>query len=64
MRVVAVYGGDSIGRQLQALESGAEILVATPGRLKDMMERKAVSYKALQCMILDEADEMLKQGFK
>ena len=63
VRVFAVYGGVSIGRQVAVLKSGIDILVATPGRLLDHMRRDNVSLDAIECCILDEADEMLSMGF-
>lgn len=63
-RSVAVYGGASISGQLRQLRQQPQVVVATPGRLMDMMERKAVSLGALKFVILDEADEMLNMGFR
>ncbi len=62
--VVAVYGGDNIRTQISALKKGAQIVVATPGRLIDLLERKAISLANIGYVVLDEADEMLKMGFK
>lgn len=62
--VLAVYGGTSITNQIKALKKGPQIVVATPGRLLDLIRRKAIKLKALRFLILDEADEMLNMGFK
>jgi ATP-dependent RNA helicase DeaD len=62
-RVLAVYGGQPIGRQIRALESGVDVVVATPGRAIDHLSRKTVSFDELQTVVLDEADEMLDMGF-
>lgn len=61
---LAVYGGTSINRQREALEQGVDILVATPGRLMDLMERGATDMRQLQVVVFDETDEMLKIGFQ
>lgn len=50
--------------QTDALTRGADVVVATPGRLIDFAQRKTIRFDQLECMILDEADEMLKQGFQ
>ncbi|MEQ9259335.1 MAG: DEAD/DEAH box helicase [Roseovarius sp.] len=63
MRVVTVVGGQSIGRQVNALSRGTDILVATPGRLIDLMERRAVELGTVRHLVLDEADQMLDMGF-
>jgi len=63
-RVVAVYGGASIGDQIKQLKRGAHIIVATPGRLIDLMQRKAVNTRHIHYCVLDEADEMLSMGFQ
>jgi ATP-dependent RNA helicase DeaD len=62
-RVLAVYGGAPIGPQLGALKRGVDVVVATPGRAIDLMNRGALSLDALQTVVLDEADEMLDMGF-
>lgn len=62
--VTAVYGGASIGDQIKSLKKGTHIIVATPGRLIDLIERKAVFLENIHYIILDEADEMLNMGFK
>ena len=63
-KLLAVYGGASITTQMQALKKGRHILIATPGRLIDLIKRKAVKLDQLKYLILDEADEMLNMGFK
>jgi ATP-dependent RNA helicase DeaD len=64
MFVQAVYGGTSIGQQIRELKRGVQIVVATPGRLIDLIERKAINLEQIRYLILDEADEMLNMGFK
>ena len=64
VRVVACYGGAPIGQQIQKLERGAQVVVATPGRLCDLLRREAVSLEAVRTCVLDEADEMLDLGFR
>lgn len=63
-KIVPVYGGASITTQIRQLKQGADILVATPGRLMDLMERNVVSLHEIKIVVLDEADEMLSMGFK
>lgn len=62
--VVAVYGGASIGLQIRDLKRGVQIVVATPGRLIDLIERKAINLEQIKYVVLDEADEMLNMGFQ
>jgi len=62
--VEGVYGGEHIERQIKALTRPTHIVVATPGRLLDLIERKAVDITNVKTLILDEADEMLSMGFK
>ncbi len=62
-RVETVFGGVKIGRQIRAMEKGCEIVVATPGRLIDLMEQRALHLDAVEVLILDEADQMLDMGF-
>ncbi|MEP7278857.1 MAG: DEAD/DEAH box helicase [Bacteroidota bacterium] len=64
VRVVAVYGGTAIGMQIRDLKKGVQIVVATPGRLIDLIERKAINLEQIQYVVLDEADEMLNMGFQ
>lgn len=63
IRVVTVVGGQSINKQIQMLSRGTDILVATPGRLIDLMERKAIILSSAKHLVLDEADQMLDMGF-
>ncbi|MDR2632944.1 MAG: DEAD/DEAH box helicase [Treponema sp.] len=62
-RITAVYGGSSIRNQILDLKRGTEIVVGTPGRIMDLMERKVLDLTAVDFCILDEADEMLDMGF-
>ena len=62
--VEGVYGGEKIERQIKALKRPTHIVVATPGRLLDLIERKAVDIDKVRTLVLDEADEMLSMGFK
>lgn len=64
VRPVAVYGGASMERQISALKRGANIVVGTPGRLIDHIERRTLKLDSLKTVILDEADEMLNMGFR
>jgi ATP-dependent RNA helicase DeaD len=65
LNIVAVYGGADIGRQVRALGKGAHIIVATPGRMDDLLNRrKKIDISAIETVVLDEADEMLTMGFK
>lgn len=63
MRIFTVVGGQSINKQITALGRGTDILVATPGRLIDLMDRKAVDLSQTRQLVLDEADQMLDIGF-
>ena len=63
LHVLPVYGGSSIESQIRALKRGVHIIVATPGRLLDLMQRKTVSLATVRNVVLDEADEMLNMGF-
>ncbi len=64
MKIVAVYGGASITTQISSIKRGVQIVVATPGRLKDLIERKAIRLDEIETVVLDEADEMLNMGFR
>lgn len=64
VRVLSVYGGANIRFQMQELNRGVSILVATPGRLLDLMERGAADLSSVRGVVLDEADEMLQMGFQ
>lgn len=62
--VEAVYGGADIQRQIKNIRNGVSIIVATPGRLVDLIKRKAIQLNEVEVVVLDEADEMLNMGFK
>nr|WP_266369459.1 DEAD/DEAH box helicase [Tellurirhabdus rosea] len=64
IRVEAIYGGDSIERQIRSLKTGVHIVIGTPGRVMDHMERNTLKLDNVRMMILDEADEMLDMGFR
>jgi len=64
IKVEAVYGGADIQKQIRNLKSGVSIVVATPGRLVDLIKRKAIELSEIEVVVLDEADEMLNMGFK
>jgi ATP-dependent RNA helicase DeaD len=64
LNIVPIYGGASINDQAKAVKKGAQVLVATPGRMQDMMRRKMINISAVEYCVLDEADEMLNMGFK
>ncbi len=64
MKIVPVYGGESIVTQFRQLDVPPQILVATPGRLIDLIERKKVDLSGIKHLVLDEADEMLNMGFQ
>ncbi|HPF10542.1 MAG TPA: DEAD/DEAH box helicase [Flavobacteriaceae bacterium] len=63
LNVVAVYGGASITEQAKQIKKGAQIIVATPGRMKDMIGRRMLDISKIEYCVLDEADEMLNMGF-
>ncbi len=64
MSIVPVYGGAPIDKQINSLRRGAHIVVATPGRIHDLVRRKKVNLSMINSLVLDEADEMLKMGFR
>ena len=64
LKLTVVYGGAAITNQIKVLKKGVQILVATPGRLLDLVKRKAVDLAQVKTLVLDEADEMLNMGFK
>ena len=64
LNIVPVYGGASIAEQIRRIKKGAQIIVATPGRLMDLLERRVINLEKIQFVVLDEADEMLNMGFK
>ncbi len=61
--VLPIYGGQDMGRQIRGLRRGAQVIVATPGRLLDHIRRRSVDLGAIDTVVLDEADEMLRMGF-
>ena len=63
LKVLAAYGGESINKQIHALASGVHIVVGTPGRIIDLMERRVLNLSAVRILVLDEADRMLDMGF-
>lgn len=63
LNIVAVYGGSNIQEQAKSIKRGAQIIVATPGRMLDMLKRKYVNISKIEFCVLDEADEMLNMGF-
>lgn len=64
IRPAAIYGGSSMHAQLQALKDGAQIVVGTPGRVKDLVNRGKLKLEGIRWLVLDEADDMLDKGFK
>ena len=64
VQVVAVYGGAAISDQLRQIKRGVQIVVATPGRMLDIINRKAIDFTKVKFVVLDEADEMLNMGFQ
>ena len=63
MQVATVFGGTSLGKNRQDLARGVDILVATPGRLIDLIEQRALDLREVEILVLDEADQMLDLGF-
>ena len=63
LKILPVYGGSSIESQIRSLKQGVHIIVATPGRLIDLMERKVANLETIRDVVMDEADEMLNMGF-
>jgi len=64
LHIATVYGGSSIQQQIRQLRQGVQIVVATPGRLMDLMQRQVIQLQSVRWVILDEADEMLNMGFR
>ncbi|MBP7176036.1 MAG: DEAD/DEAH box helicase [Thermoclostridium sp.] len=64
LKAVPIYGGQPIDRQIKALNQGVHIVIGTPGRVMDHMERKTISMSSVEMVVLDEADEMLNMGFR
>ncbi|MBE6906287.1 MAG: DEAD/DEAH box helicase [Ruminococcaceae bacterium] len=63
LKIISVYGGQPIDKQINALKRGAQIVIATPGRMLDHMHRRTINLSAVRYAVLDEADEMLDMGF-
>jgi ATP-dependent RNA helicase DeaD len=64
LNVLPIYGGESIERQITGLKRGVQIVIGTPGRIIDHLDRKTLSFKQVKMVVLDEADEMLNMGFR
>jgi len=64
LSIVAVYGGADMEKQFRALERGVQVVIGTPGRVKDMINRRKLRLEQLNTLVLDEADEMLQMGFR
>lgn len=64
IRILPVYGGEAISNQIRELKHGVHIVVGTPGRIRDHLERKTLHFKKVELVVLDEADEMLNMGFR
>lgn len=64
LKITAVYGGASIDQQIRSLKRGAHVVVATPGRIHDLVRRNRIDLRGVSTLVLDEADEMLKMGFR
>lgn len=64
IKIATIYGGESYERQIRELKNRPQIIVGTPGRIIDHMERKTIDFSNLKHLVLDEADEMLKMGFQ
>ena len=63
LRTIAVYGGTNIDKQIETITIGIDIIIATPGRLIDLIERKAMDVALVECVVVDEADRMADMGF-
>ena len=64
IKIIPVYGGTSIENQIKSIKRGAHIIIGTPGRTKDLINRKVLNFNSVDRVVLDEADEMLSMGFK
>ena len=64
IKVLPIYGGQDIVKQIRSLKSGVQIMIGTPGRVMDHMRRKTVKFNQVKMVVLDEADEMLNMGFR
>jgi ATP-dependent RNA helicase DeaD len=62
--ILPVYGGEQIQKQINALKRATHVIVGTPGRIIDHLERRTISFEHVKCVVLDEADEMLNMGFR
>jgi len=63
LKILPVYGGEPIGKQIRALEQGVQIVVGTPGRIIDLLKRRILNLSSVKTVVLDEADRMLDMGF-
>lgn len=64
VKILPIYGGQEISKQIRSLKSGVQIIIGTPGRMMDHMRRKTVKFDNIHTVVLDEADEMLDMGFR
>ncbi len=64
VKILPIYGGQEISKQIRSLKAGVQIIIGTPGRIMDHMRRKTVKFDTIQTVVLDEADEMLDMGFR
>ena len=64
IRVLPIYGGQPIDRQIMSLKKGAQVIIGTPGRVMDHMKRRTLKMETVKMVVLDEADEMLDMGFR
>ena len=64
IKILPVYGGQDISKQIRSLKAGVQIIIGTPGRVMDHMRRKTVKFEGIHTVVLDEADEMLNMGFR
>lgn len=64
IHILSVYGGTRIDQQIRTLQKGVQVIVATPGRMKDILNRKAADFSTIKYVVFDEADEMLQMGFQ
>lgn len=64
LKILPIYGGQDIVKQIRSLKSGVQVVIGTPGRVMDHMERKTVKFDSVHTVVMDEADEMLNMGFR
>ena len=64
VKILPIYGGQEISKQIRSLKAGVQIIIGTPGRMMDHMRRKTVKFDNIHTVVLDEADEMLDMGFR